>query len=87
MARTKGSKNKPKVECLPPEDRGEILPAKEEKEEVISCLFKVITRPNGYHDAYCVGKHANGKPFVIRLEVGTDTPPLTNELKKKLGVE
>ena len=88
MARTKGSKNKPKIECLPPPVReSEENPAYDEVEEVISCQLKVITRHRGYPSVYCVGKMASGKPYVIQLGVGTSRPPLTSELKKKLGVE
>ena len=87
MGRPKGSKNKPKVECLPPPDREpESNPAYDEIEEVLSCQLKVITRPKGYPDIYCVGKQSNGKPYVIRLSCGTDRPPLTKELREKLEI-
>ena len=87
MGRPKGSKNKPRVECLPPDDRPELPPPEEKHSEVIDVTIKVITRPNDFmDDAYVIGKRKDGTTYVAKMYMA-DKVPITNELKKKLGVE
>ena len=84
MGRPKGSKNKPKIECSPPEDRA---PIEEEFEwEVIYPRITVIRKPGDRLDGiYISGRRTNGKIYVAKLG-WADHPPITSELKKLLSI-
>lgn len=85
MGRPKGSKNKPKIECNPPEDRPPI--PEDVKAEVFDGRMVVVHKPGDRLDGiYVVGKMPNGKNYVAKM-AWADAVPQTHELLKMLGVE
>lgn len=85
MGRPKGSKNKPKIACPPPDDRPE--PPQEVKCEAVDVRLVALMEPGSHLDGvYVVGKRKSGRNYVAKL-CYLDRLPITKELKKKLGIE
>jgi len=85
MGRPKGSKNKPKIECRPPEDRPSV--PTECRMVVFDAQIKVIRKSGDRLDGtYVVGKMPDGKDYIAKLG-WSDPVPQTHELLKLLGLE
>lgn len=86
MGRPKGSKNKPKPECLPPDDRPSV--PEDVKAQVFDGRIVVIHKPGDRLDGvYVVGKKPLGGNYVAKIGWCDTSVPITSELKKMLGIE